>query len=123
MTVASAAAVGVLGGTLFSGGLSAITAAYWYIGYRDLTQDKHTIRKNFPVLGNIRYLFEVVRPEIRQYLIEGDEESSPFSRTNRTVAYQRAKNMSDTVSLGTKRDVYRPGYGCSASNLYFIAAK
>ncbi len=46
--------------------LTALTTAYWKVGLSDLAQTQHTIRRNYPVLGNIRYIFETVRPEIRQ---------------------------------------------------------
>ena len=114
MITLSAVSLAYLGLSTLSISLTTITSLYYYIGYKDMSQSSHTIRKNFPVLGNIRYFFEVIRPEIRQYLIEGDDESSPFSRVNRTLAYQRSKNMTDTVALGTKRDVYRTGF------LFFI---
>ena len=110
LTALAAASGAGLGVGVVSGVATSVAGLYWVVGFRDLSQKTHTIRKNFPVLGNIRYFFEVIRPEIRQYLIEGDDEASPFSRVNRTLAYQRAKNMNDTVSLGTRRDVYRSGY-------------
>jgi hypothetical protein len=46
--------------------LSVLTAAYWKVGLSDMAQTQHTIRRNYPVLGNIRYIFETIRPEIRQ---------------------------------------------------------
>jgi len=115
--IAAASGVG-MGVGFVSGATTSFAALYWFLGFRDINQRTHTVRRNFPVLGNIRYFFEVIRPEIRQYLIEGDEESTPFSRVNRTLAYQRAKNMNDTVSLGTKRDVYRSGYEWVSHSLY-----
>jgi len=118
LSVVSVGALGMLGVGGVSGTIAAATALYWAIGARDLRQSKHTVRRNFPVLGNMRYFFEVIRPEIRQYLIEGDEEATPFSRVNRTLAYQRSKDMTDTVSLGTKRNVYRSGYEWCSHSLY-----
>jgi glutamate synthase domain-containing protein 2 len=85
-------------------------AAYWLTGFRDMRQTQHTIRRNFPVLGNIRYIFETIRPEIRQYFIEADTDAVPFSRENRSVAYARAKSMTDTLPFGTRRNVYSQGY-------------
>ncbi|GBG25880.1 Ferredoxin-dependent glutamate synthase [Hondaea fermentalgiana] len=84
--------------------------AYWALGMRDMAQPSHTIRRNFPVLGHMRYLLESVRPEIRQYFIEDDNEGKPFSREQRSIVYQRAKGMSDTQPFGTRRDVYTEGY-------------
>mmetsp|Transcript_32302 Transcript_32302/g.37137 ORF Transcript_32302/g.37137 Transcript_32302/m.37137 type:complete len:163 (+) Transcript_32302:121-609(+) len=40
----------------FTTGLGALTGAYWIIGLRDMNQKSQTIRRNFPVLGNARYL-------------------------------------------------------------------
>ena len=56
-------------------------------------QEAQAIRRNFPVLGNVRYFLESIRPEIRQYLIESDTEAVPFSRQHRSLVYQRAKNV------------------------------
>jgi len=52
---------------------------------------------------------QTIRPEIRQYLVESDTEATPFSRQHRSVVYQRAKNMVDTLPFGTRRDVYKEG--------------
>lgn len=59
---------------------AAVAAGYWKVGLTDMDQKGQTIRRNFPVLGNARYLLEMIRPEIRQYFVEGDHESVPFSR-------------------------------------------
>ena len=75
-----------------------------------MRQDVHAIRKNFPVLGNVRYIFEAIRPEIRQYFIESDHEPVLFDRYHRSLAYQRAKGDSDTLPLGCRKDVYATGY-------------
>ena len=58
------------------------------VGFRDLNQDTHAIRKNYPVLGNVRYLFEYIRPEIQQYFIEDDNNGAPFSRAKRNIVYR-----------------------------------
>lgn len=89
---------------------AAFTAIYFYVGFKDRSQRRNTIRYSFPVLGNIRYILETLRPEIRQYFIEGDKEALPFSRFQRTIVYQRAKAMPDSDAFGTKRDVYHVGY-------------
>ena len=59
-----------------------IFAVLTVIGIRDMAQDSHAILRNYPLLGHIRYMFETIRPEIRQYLIEGDKDEQPFSREN-----------------------------------------
>lgn len=76
----------------------------------DLSQKRHTILRNFPVLGHIRYILEFFRPEIQQYFIANDEEEKPFNRETRSIIYQRAKNVMDTVPFGTERNIYEVGY-------------
>lgn len=80
------------------------------IGVIDLFQKKQAIRRNFPVLGRMRYLLELIRPELYQYFVESDTEGVPINRENRSLIYQRAKNVRDTTPFGTKIDVYAPGY-------------
>ena len=80
------------------------------LGIGDLIQKKQAIRRNFPVLGHMRYFLEMIRPEIYQYFIESETEGVPFDRENRSLIYQRAKNVRDTTPFGTKLDVYAPGY-------------
>jgi glutamate synthase domain-containing protein 2 len=80
------------------------------LGVYDLRQTKHTIRRNFPVAGRLRYLFEAVRPEMQQYFVESNSSGRPFSRQQRSLVYQRAKNEVDTLPFGTEEDVYAIGY-------------
>ncbi|MFK0087124.1 FMN-binding glutamate synthase family protein [Pseudomonas sp. NPDC090755] len=80
------------------------------VGLNDLRQTHHSVRRNYPILGNIRYLIETIRPEIRQYLLEGDDDKLPFSRAQRSLVYARAKNESAEKAFGTLNDVYRPGF-------------
>ncbi len=80
------------------------------LGIADLTQKKQAIRRNYPVLGHMRYFLELIRPEIYQYFIESDKEGVPFDREHRSLIYQRAKSVRDTTPFGTKLDVYAPGY-------------
>ena len=80
------------------------------LGMMDLLQTRQAIRRNFPVLGNFRYLFEMIRPEINQYFIESNTDGTPINRENRSVVYQRAKKVTDTIPFGTQQDVYREGY-------------
>ncbi len=88
------------------------------IGCIDLLQKKHSIRRNFPVIGNFRYLLEMIRPEIMQYFVETDTDGKPLNRIFRSLIYQRAKNVNDTTPFGTKMDVYRNGYECMAHSIY-----
>ncbi len=80
------------------------------IGIRDLRQTQHAVRRNYPILGNIRYLVESIRPEIRQYLLEADGEQLPFSRAQRSLIYARAKNEGADKPFGTLIDVYQSGF-------------
>lgn len=69
----------------------------------DLTKKKHTILRNFPVLGHVRYFLEFIRPEIQQYFIATDESEFPYNRETRSLIYERAKNTRDTIPFGTER--------------------
>ncbi|WP_068829410.1 FMN-binding glutamate synthase family protein [Pseudomonas sp. BMS12] len=89
--------------TLLAGALS-------LVGLNDLLQTRHAVRRNYPILGNIRYLVEGIRPEIRQYLLEGDREALPFSRSQRGLVYARAKNEGADKPFGTLIDVYQGGF-------------
>lgn len=80
------------------------------LGFYDMTQVRHTVRRNFPVIGHFRYLLEAVRPEINQYFVESNVDGQPFSREQRSLVYQRAKKVLDTLPFGTQRRVYDPGY-------------
>ena len=80
------------------------------VGCYDLWQKQHAIRRNYPILGNIRYFIESIRPEIRQYLLEDDDESVPFSRVQRSLVYARAKNESADKPFGTLLNVYQEGF-------------
>ena len=81
------------------------------LGLYDITQKSHSILRNFPVLGHIRFLLEEIRPEIYQYFVESDTSGRPFSREQRSVVYARAKNARDTVPFGTVDDVLRKKFG------------
>jgi len=66
------------------------------VGIFDLTQKRHAILRNYPLWGHFRFLFEFIRPEIRQYFVEDDTDEKPFSRAQRSIVYQRAKNDVDS---------------------------
>ena len=80
------------------------------VGIHDLLQTRRAVLRNYPILGHVRYLFEGIRPEIRQYLIEGDTEELPFSRQQRAIVYQRAKDQLDKRPFGTQLDTYDARY-------------
>ncbi len=79
-------------------------------GVRDKLQTRHSVLRNYPVLGHVRFLLEFIRPEMRQYFIEGDNEAAPFSRQQRSLVYQRAKGDADKRPFGTQMDVGAVGY-------------
>lgn len=88
------------------------------LGMHDITQTRHTINRNFPVLGHFRYLLEDIRPEIMQYFVETDTEGRPIPRIFRSMIYQRAKKVNDTTPFGTQFDVYAEGYEWMDYSIY-----
>ena len=90
--------------------VAAAAVFFTVVGVHDLLQSHHSILRNYPVLGHVRWLAELIRPEIRQYLIESDEDAAPFSRVQRSVVYARAKNEGSERAFGTLLDVYQNGY-------------
>ena len=82
-----------------------VPAALVALGMFDLTQQRHAILRNYPLWGHLRFLFEFIRPEIRQYFVEDDTDEKPFSRAQRSIVYQRAKNDVDSRPYGTRIDV------------------
>jgi glutamate synthase domain-containing protein 2 len=87
-----------------------LMAAACLLGLHDVLQRRHSVLRSYPILGHVRYLVELIRPEIRQYLLEGDEEETPFSRAERSLVYQRAKDIPADKPFGTLLDVYKNGY-------------
>ncbi len=80
------------------------------LGIRDVRQTRKAVLRNYPVIGHMRYLLEFIRPEMRQYFIESDNEAAPFSRQQRSLVYQRAKGEPDKRPFGTQKDVSATGY-------------
>jgi glutamate synthase domain-containing protein 2 len=102
-------------------GALGLASSWWYwpmllfaglslLGFWDYLQPRQAIRRNYPVLGNLRFVFEKVRPEVRQYLFESDIEAMPFSRAERSLVYQRAKRDVDKRPFGTQLNVYQPQF-------------
>jgi glutamate synthase domain-containing protein 2 len=90
--------------------LAVICWALLGLGFYDLNQTKHSIRRNYPIIGNMRYLLESIRPELRQYFFENDQDDLPFSRDKRSLVYQRSKQQLDKKPFGTEEDVYAERY-------------
>ena len=80
------------------------------VGFLDMNQKSHSLRRIYPVIGWFRYLFESIRAEIQQYFVESDTDGRPVSREFRSLVYQRAKGERDTRPFGTIFDVNRVGY-------------
>ena len=105
--------------------LSLIAGTFWYtswywlllvtlpltvLGTWDIFQTRHNLLRNYPLLAHLRWVFEGIRPEIRQYLVESDTDAIPFSREQRALVYERAKDTLDVHPFGTDLDVYAEKY-------------
>lgn len=77
---------------------------------RDITQKTHTIQRNFPIVGRLRYFLEMIGPELRQYWVAHDKEERPFDRTERSWIYATAKGQNSNFGFGTTEIQYEPGY-------------
>ncbi|MDH3286064.1 MAG: FMN-binding glutamate synthase family protein [Acidobacteriota bacterium] len=87
------------------------------LGLHDALQRRHTVLRNFPIIGHVRYMFEGVRPEIQQYFVESNIDGRPIEREMRSIVYQRAKKQLETLPFGTQRDVYEIGYEWGSHSL------
>lgn len=94
--------LGVLIVVLVGGGL-----VYWYV--QDITQKKHAILRNYPVIGHLRYFFEQLGEYFRQYFFLGDREEMPFNRATRGWVYRLAKNEGGVIGFGSTYDLHQPG--------------
>lgn len=88
----------------------AASGALSLLGVWNICQSRHSVLRNYPVIGHVRWLIEQVRPEIRQYLLEGENEQTPFSRAQRSLVYKRSKAISADQPFGTMFDVYAERY-------------
>src|SRR5215468_208021 len=85
--------------------LVAIGAVLVVVAIHDLTQKKHAILRNFPVVGHIRYILEMFGPELRQYIVTGNDEERPFSRDQRRWVYASSKRENEYFGFGTDNDL------------------
>jgi len=90
--------------------LLGVIAALALLGVHDLTQRRHSILRNYPVLGHMRFLLEGIRPELQQYFIERNFDGRPYDRDTRSIIYERAKGIHGEQAFGTERDVNAIGY-------------
>jgi glutamate synthase domain-containing protein 2 len=81
-----------------------------FVGFYDIKQTKHSLWRNFPIVGRMRWVLEELRPPIRQYFIESDIDGVPINRQLRSMVYRRSKKQVSTIPFGTKVDVYKAGY-------------
>ena len=90
---------------------AAAAAAAAAVAVRDLRQRKHALLRNFPLLGHARYVLESIGPELRQYLVAGNNEERPFTRDQRRWVYASAKKENNYFGFGTDNDIeYTAGY-------------
>jgi glutamate synthase domain-containing protein 2 len=92
---------------IFVLGTALLIAAVFFV--IDISQTKHAIRRNFPVIGRFRYLFERLGEFFRQYFFALDREELPFNRAERSWVYRASKQADNTVAFGSTRDLRRPG--------------
>jgi glutamate synthase domain-containing protein 2 len=90
--------------------VAAVFGALALVGVYDIAQRRHSILRNYPILGHARFMLEAIRPELQQYFIERNTDGRPYDRDTRTSIYQRAKGVKDEQAYGTERDVNEPGY-------------
>ena len=88
-------------GTLGAAAAAAVAA----LAARDLIQRDHALLRNFPVLGHARYLLEAIGPELRQYIVAGNNEERPFTRDQRRWVYASAKKQNNYFGFGTDNDI------------------
>ena len=101
---------------IFVLGISVLVIAYMYLS--DISQTRHAIRRNYPVVGRFRYFFEHMGEFFRQYFFAMDREELPFNRAQRSWAYRAAKNVDSTVAFGSTRSLDNPGDVMFLSDLF-----
>lgn len=87
------------------------------VGIYDRTQTRHSILRNYPILGHLRFMLEDAGPELHQYLVESNTSGAPFNRDQRSLMYERAKGVADKKPFGTELNVYAEGYAWIAHSL------
>lgn len=109
---------------LYSGILFAIVILLFIaIFLNNIFQKKHSILRNYPIVGYLRYFFESFRPELRQYFFESDLDGKPFNRRQRSIVYQRAKNVRQTVPFGMQVNSLEEGYEWISHTLFPVHIK
>jgi glutamate synthase domain-containing protein 2 len=99
---------------ILSYGIGTLTAfvvigALFFIFIRDITQKKHSVLRNYPIIGRFRYFFEQLGEYFRQYFFAGDRDEMPFNRATRAWVYRLAKNEGGVIGFGSTYDLHGPG--------------
>ncbi len=84
--------------------------AILYLYFYDRRQKQHSVLRNYPLLGKVRYFLEMIGPELRQYLFDSDNEAKPFSREEYGHIVKRSKYVRGVIGFGSKREFEKPGY-------------
>jgi len=92
---------------IFVVGLGVLWVIAMYVA--DVSQTRHAIRRNYPVVGRFRYLFERLGEFFRQYFFAMDREELPFNRAQRSWVYRAAKDLNNTIAFGSTKDLRAPG--------------
>ena len=87
----------------------AVIGALVFLFIRDVTQKKHAVLRNYPIVGRLRYFFEQLGEYFRQYFFAGDRDEMPFNRATRAWVYRLAKNEGGTIGFGSTYDLHAPG--------------
>jgi glutamate synthase domain-containing protein 2 len=80
---------------------------FWFV--QDVTQKKHTVLRNYPLIGRLRYFFEKQGEYFRQYFFAGDRDEMPFNRATRGWVYRLAKDEGGIIGFGSTFDLREPG--------------
>jgi len=105
--------------------LSLICSALVALGMYDQHQKQHSLMRNYPIWGRMRYMIEGLGPALRQYIVENNHEGTPFNRDIRSLVYQRAKNIEAKKAFGTELNVYHPTHSWMGHSMapHEVAAK
>ena len=93
-------------GTILGFGLVGLLV-FWFV--QDITQKKHTVLRNYPLIGRLRYFFEKQGEYFRQYFFAGDRDEMPFNRATRGWVYRLAKDEGGIIGFGSTFDLREPG--------------
>ncbi len=104
------------GAVLFIG-VGILSGRFWFVlatgflflflvGLTDYLQKKRAVLGNFPLMGRFRFIFEAIRPELRQYFWEADSDELPYSRNQRSMVYQRSKEILAARPFGSDENQY-----------------